>query len=151
MHYSAKFVLHFIDFRDCRCGWVDFEPNRWILTCVTYLWSGCILNIAGFLPRWNPSSKLEFFNPRCPLWSGGWQLPSTFRMGLCVNLVELFASTRLLHCQVCNPRVKIVTVVCRCFCLHCYFLSRCLLFEPSHWGVISINLQLDSGLEFLLG
>ena len=36
-------------------------------------------------------------------------------MGLCINLVELFASTGLLQCQVCNPRVKIVTVVRRCF------------------------------------
>ena len=44
-------------------------------------------------------------------------------MGLCINLVELFASTRLLHCQVCHPRVKIVTVVCRCFAFFVIFVS----------------------------
>ena len=58
-------------------------------------------------------------------------------MGLCVNLVELFASTRLLHCQVCNPRVKIVTVVCRCLA---FFVVSVLLFIIR---VVSLGCDLD--------
>ena len=70
-------------------------------------------------------------------------------MGLCINLVELFASTRLLHCQVCNPRVKIVTVVCRCLAFFVVSVC-CLLFESSRWGVISIGSNSSFGCTRLI-
>ena len=61
------------------------------------------------------------------------EIPSIYEF----NLVDLFASTGLLQCQVCNPRVKIVTVVCRCLA---FFVVSVLLFIIR---VVSLGCDLD--------
>ena len=149
MHYFAKLVLHFTDFHDCRCGRVDFEPNRWILTCVTCLWSGCILNIAGFLPRWNPSSKLEFFNPRVRY---GLAVGSC-RVRLGWDYVLIWSSYSrvrgycIVRCATPGLRSLRLFVVVWPSSL---YLSCCLLFELPRWGVISIRSKSSFGCPRLI-
>ena len=147
--FFAKSVLHFTDFRNSRCGWVDF----WVK------WVDLGLRNVSMIRLYSECCGVSFHSEiRCPNWS--LSLPDV-RYGLavgscrvhlgwdCVLIWSSYSRVRgycIVRCATPGLRSLRLFVVVSPSLL---YSSRCLLFEPSHWGIISINLQLDSGLEFL--
>ena len=150
MHYFAKFVLHFTDFRHCRCGWVDF----WVK------WVDLGLRNVSMIRLYSECCGVSFHSEiRRPNWS--FLIPDV-RYGLaagscrvhlgwdCVLIWSSYSRVRgycIVRCATPGLRSLRLFVVVWPSLL---YLSCCLLFELSRWGVISIRSKSSFGCPRLI-